>query len=47
MNLYTSLRTCCLNCSDKAAEDCYGCVVGTHMCCKPEQDCLKEDTGAL
>jgi len=37
------LRLCCENCSDKAAGDCFGCMVGRHNCVEPVKECLEED----
>lgn len=45
MNLYVSTRSCCEACTDQGV-DCHGCIVGIHMCDKPEPDCLKEDREA-
>lgn len=47
MNLYTSYRACCKDCTDRDAEDCFGCIVGTHHCDHPEKTCLAEDKEAL
>lgn len=41
------LRSCCKNCSDKAADDCKGCIVGLHLCSNPPESCLKEDREEL
>lgn len=46
MNKFTSVRAGCKICTDRHADDCYGCIVGIHMCTSPCKEYLKEDRDA-
>jgi len=39
----SALLVCCKDCTDRYAGDCHGCLVGTHQCEAPVEDCLRED----